>query len=247
MISSMTNLFSILGRFFLAACLTMALSTGQLPAQAKPAVNAEEILRMVRMSQALQTHDVLGTIRNKRTGKAERFALTMRQDLIRFRFDNPAQILSLNLQDKGTKMVESLAGKESEVSSKRGAESIRDFDLNYDDLSMRFLYWPNPQFVAMQKIKSQDAYQVRVYNPDKTAPYQAVEVWVHENSGAMLRMQAYNKEGKVIKRYEVNSGQKLDDGTWMLKEMLIETLEPGTNKALGRSSLEVDKAQKVKG
>lgn len=242
----MNNSPSTISRFFMAVCLAFTVSATHVSAQAK-AVNAEEVLKKVRMSQALQDHDLLGTIRNQNTGKAERFALTMRQDLIRFRFDNPPQILSLNLQDKGSKMVETLQGKESEVSTKRGGEGIRDFDLNYDDLSMRFLYWPNPQFVAMQKIKSLDAYQIRVYNPDQTAPYKAVEVWIGEDSGAMLRMQAYNKDFKIIKRYEVISGRKLDDGTWMLKEMRIESLEPGTNKALSRTSMEVDKAQKIKG
>ena len=240
----MNKIRSNFGRLLTAACLTLAFSTAQLAAQARQ-VNPDEILKSVRMSQALQQNDVLGTIRNQRTGKAERFALTMRQDLIRFRFDNPPQILSLNLQDKGTKMTEALQGKESDVSAKRGGESIRDCVLNYDDLSMRFLYWPNAQFIAMQKIKSLDAAQIRVYNPDQTAPYSAVEVWVHE--GAMLRMQAYNKEGKIIKRYEILSGQKTDDGIWLLKEMRIETMEPGTNKALGRTTLEVDKVQKTKG
>ena len=48
----------------------------------------------------------------------------------------------------------------------------------------------------------------------------------------------YNKDGRLLRRFEVVSAQKID-GQWMLKQMRVETLDPESRKVLNRTYLEV--------
>ena len=48
----------------------------------------------------------------------------------------------------------------------------------------------------------------------------------------------YNKDGKLFRRFEVISAQKID-GQWMLKQMRMETLAPEIRKICNRTYLEV--------
>ena len=52
-----------------------------------------------------------------------------------------------------------------------------------------------------------------------------MNLWVDKESGALLQAEAYDWQGKLIKRFEVISGQKLE-GKWYLKQMRIESARP---------------------
>ena len=45
-------------------------------------------------------------------------------------------------------------------------------------------------------------------------------------------------DGKIAKRFEVVSAQKIDD-RWFLKQMRVEEMKPGTNKVQARTYLEI--------
>ena len=55
-----------------------------------------------------------------------------------------------------------------------------------------------------------------------------------------MRMEGYDWNGKLAKRFEVVSAQKIDN-RWFLKQMRIEALEPGTKKVQSRTYLEIKK------
>ena len=55
-----------------------------------------------------------------------------------------------------------------------------------------------------------------------------------------MRMEGYDWKGQLAKRFEVVSAQKIE-GRWFLKQMRIEEMQPGTNKVLARSYLEIKK------
>jgi hypothetical protein len=63
---------------------------------------------------------------------------------------------------------------------------------------------------------------------------------VDKASGAIMRMDAFNWQGQLSKRFEVISGQKID-GRWFLKQMRIEEFAPGSNKVQTRTYLEIKK------
>jgi negative regulator of sigma E activity len=66
-----------------------------------------------------------------------------------------------------------------------------------------------------------------------------VRVWLDQASGALLRIEGFDWQGRLLRRFEVVSGQRID-GQWMLKQMRIERFSPeSSTRAIGRSYLEI--------
>jgi hypothetical protein len=63
-------------------------------------------------------------------------------------------------------------------------------------------------------------------------------VWIDKQSAALLRIEGYDPTGRLVKRFEVISAQKID-GQWMLKQMRVERIDPETRKTTGITYLEV--------
>jgi len=76
--------------------------------------------------------------------------------------------------------------------------------------------------------------------PSRQSQYSNVFLWVDKAGGALMRMEGYNWEGKLAKRFEVVSAQKIE-GRWFLKQMRIEEFVPGTGKVQTRTYLEIKK------
>jgi len=53
-------------------------------------------------------------------------------------------------------------------------------------------------------------------------------------------MEGSDWNGRLAKRFEVISGQKIE-GRWFLKQMRIEEMQPGTTKVQSRTYLEIKK------
>jgi hypothetical protein len=76
--------------------------------------------------------------------------------------------------------------------------------------------------------------------PAKDAPYASVLLWVDKESGAIMRMEGFDGNGRLTKRFEVVSAQKIE-GRWFLKQMRVEEMQLGTDKVQSRSYLEIKK------
>ena len=228
----------------LLAALPLVVAPAPLTAQDAPKPTAEptaeEIQRLVKRSYIRQEMTLTGRLRNDETGAEAPFELSMLANTIRFRFDKPVQTITLDLNDKGFVLREVVKGKNAPVPKSKYSESIRGTDITYEDVSMRFLYWPKPVKLATETFKHRTCWKLRLDNPDTSGAYGVAIIWVDSGNGSILRMEGYNREGKLIKRYEVVSGMKVGDG-WMLKQMRIESFDPATRKRSGRSYLELDK------
>ncbi len=199
---------------------------------------AEEILELVRYSYALKKSSLTGLVR--RTGRDGRieapFDLSLNDSTIRFWFKNPNQVIHLELNDEGCLLKEVVAGSDAPIPPKRYGEAIRGTDMNFEDLSLRFLYWGDSRVIREEKYKSLKVWLVRVRNPRREGPYGTVDLWIARKSGAIVKMQAYNWGAKLVKRYMVISGQKID-GAWVLKEMRVETISPTSGKPVSMTYL----------
>lgn len=207
------------------AILTALLLPGAFLRAADPQPTGDEVLRLVRMSQALQDLNKLkGKLRNNETGKEFPMELTMRDNIIRFLFRDPNEIINLDLNDNGTKLSRVLAGGKVDMPVSLYSESVRGTDINFEDLSMRFLYWPGAKIIGEDSMSFQKCWQVRVTNPDGRGPYGTVDAWVAKNSGAMMQMEAYDAKGKKMKQFKVRKGQKFK-GAYILKQMRVESFD----------------------
>jgi len=201
-------------------------------------LTADEVLKLVRYSYTLFNRDFEGALR---LGIAKKipFILSLQPEAIRFVFNDPAQVVLLDTKDKNFALYEGVGGAElARVDPSKFDDQIRGTDVTYDDLSMRFLYWPNAKLVGQEKIKGRECWIVRARNPDGAGAYATVDVWIDKGSGGMLKMIGYNNGGRPIRRFEVLSGKKFDD-VWMVDEMRIETIDPGNGKVKSATRMQI--------
>ncbi|MGB0152654.1 MAG: outer membrane lipoprotein-sorting protein [Verrucomicrobiales bacterium] len=204
-------------------------------------LTADEVLRLVRYSYTLYDKDFTGNLRLGLTKKVP-FLMSLKPESIRFIFDNPAQVIHLDTRNSSFELFEGTGGEELKpVPSSKYAAHIRETDVTYDDLSMRFLYWPNAKIVKLDRIKQRDCWVVRIRNPDGEGSYSTVDVWIDKGSGGMLKMIGYNNSGRPVRRFEVLHGKKFGD-IWMIDEMRIETLDPRSGRISSSTRMQIKSA-----
>jgi len=207
---------------------TVILAQGGKPDPAK-------LVREVRYSQAEQSYDLTGKLEKGRLKIPFKMSMIEELSMIRFRFTNPTQIISLVLKDNRYELTEQVAGqKPKELAQSRYGENIRGTDVTYEDISQRFLYWPKPKLVGEEKLRItvlRDTWVVRLDNPRRLGPYGVVKIWIDKESKALLQVEGFDWEGRKIKRFEVINVQKDQEfGMWLLEKMRVETIDHKGNR-----------------
>jgi len=198
--------------------------------------NPDEILRAARLSPTSQP----ATLRAQIRGEESPTPLTIRlQDrVIRYEFSNPSQTILLKLKPANTRLLEKTGSGTKEISSARLHDPVRNTGVTYQDLSLGFLYWPRPVLQGEETVKTRPAWKIDLQAPAGEPLYGVARVWIDKESGAILRIEGYDKQGLLLRRFEIVSAQKID-GLWMLKQMRIESFAPGNPEPLTRRYLEV--------
>ncbi|TLD72480.1 outer membrane lipoprotein-sorting protein [Phragmitibacter flavus] len=215
---------------------------GGMAGAQEPFPDGNKVLEMVRMSQAMQELPKLtGRLRNDvpDDGVKHPFELTMAGGKILFSFKNPVEVIELDLAAGGTKLNRSVGGKNAAVAEGAYGTPVRGTSVNYEDLSMRFLYWPGAKVMGSATVSSMNCWVVRVVNPDRRGPYHTVDVWVHKDSGAIAKMEAHDRSAKKVKSFSVKKGQRYKKA-WILKQMQVESHDPASGKVNGRTYMDID-------
>jgi hypothetical protein len=218
--------------------LALAFACLALLARAEPAPSAEEILNQVRLQQSAQQVDLQGQLRLE--ALIIPFRITQTGPVIRYTFVSPPEVLQLRLGENGSRLELVTENSTQKFSAARLDEKIAGTAVTYGDLALKFLYWPDAQVVGGEKIRTRDCWKLRLTAPAHDSPYSSVLLWVDKESGAMMRMEGYDRNGQLAKHFEVVSAQKID-GRWFLKQMRIEEMQPGTNLVKSRTYLEIKK------
>ncbi len=202
------------------------------------APSATEILDQVRLQQAQQQLDLQGQLRVD--ANVIPFRITQTGPVIRYTFYNPPEVLQLRLGEKSSSLDLVLENSTKKFATSRLDDRIGGTAVTYGDLALKFLYWPRTEILGEETIRTRACWKLRLQPPSRTAQYSNVLLWVDKEGGAMMRIEAYDWQGRLTKRFEVVSAQKIE-GRWFLKQMRIEDLQPGTNKVLSRTYLEIKK------
>jgi len=229
-------------RLFLASLATTSLLRAE-----DPTPTAEEILILVRKSYALQDHRMTGRLRDDATGREEPLELTLSRTVMRFRFSNsPPEIVHLDLTTIPATLWQVKPGGSVQVPIQNAGDSVRGMDFNYEDLSQRFLYWKNVKLMdanarlTAARIK---CWHIRATAPDQKGPYYTVDLWVHQDSGGVAKMEAYNLKSTLVKRFQVIKMQKEGEAS-VLKEMKVESFNVINGDIKGRTYMTMDKPEK---
>jgi hypothetical protein len=209
-----------------------------LSLQAQPPPSAKDILASVRMMEAQQQIDLQGQLRQNDV--IVPFRLTQNGPLIRYSFTNPDEVLQLRLGEKSSRLdLVTGAGTEKFAASKLN-QKIRGTSVSYEDLALKFLYWPAARVLGEENVRTRNCWKLQMRAPSRESQYSNVLLWVDKTSGALMKLEGYDWNAQLAKRFEVVSGQKIGN-RWFLKQMRIEELQPGTNHVQSRTYLEIKK------
>lgn len=216
------------------AALLLLLASGAVAR----AQTADEIMRSARLNPMSQQANLRAQLRND-SGKTP-FAISLRDGVVHYDFADPEQQIQLTLGEESSELRERAGGKSAPVKAARYDEKVRGTAITYEDLALKLLYWPRPKLLGEEQVKLLRAWKIELQAPRGQSQYAAARVWIAKDSGAVLRIEAYDREGRKVKAFEMISGQKLD-GRWMLKTMRVDVFDPATRRVVDnqRTYLEV--------
>lgn len=205
------------------------------------AQDAAKIIEHARLAATLQNNDLRGTIR-KGSDKTW-VSLFLRGKNIQFTTGEGEQRFHMRLGKGQYDLFEIINGKTVNFPSAKLGQAVANSDLTYEDLSFRFFYWPKPLLEGGERVGVHDCWKVRLNNPGKSGNYGVVYVWVHKKFGAFMKVEGFDRQGALLKRFTVEEVMKLPDGSYTLKKMKISSFKDG--RASGNSYLEFEKPEKV--
>ena len=200
--------------------------------------SAKEILDTVRLQQAQQQLELEGQLREDQTVVPFRFTQT--GPVIRYSFSKPDEALQLRLGENDSRLEVITNEGVEKVAPAQFDHKIRGTAVTYEDLALRFLYWPNAKVIGDDAIGVVDCWRLELRAPSRQSQYPTVRLWVQKDGPAIMKVEGYDSSGKLAKRFTVVSGQKIE-GRWFLKQMRIEEFVPGTSKVKTRTYLEINK------
>jgi len=127
------------------------------------------------------------------------------------------------------------------VSGKERLGKILDSDVAYEDLGLDFLRWRQVRPLGTDSIKTLAAWAYEAV-PAVMSNYAKARYWISQDHLAVLRVDAYNENGQVVKRVEVNGVMKVGE-VYTIKEMQISTVIPGRDLSSSRTYIEIQKAR----
>ena len=218
------------------SCFVICFALTACSLSAEPPPSAKDILDSVRMVESRQQIDLQGQLRQD--DMVIPFRLMQNGPLIRYTFTDPDETLELRLGENSSRLeLVSDAGTEK-VGASKLQEKIRGTIVLYGDLAFKFLYWPTASVVGEENVRTRKCWKLQLRAPSHDSPYSNVLLWVDKASGALMRMEGYDWDAKLIKRFEVVSAQKIER-RWFLKQMRVEQFQPGTNHVEARAYLEI--------
>ena len=205
-------------------------------AQAAQPPSANEILESVRMLETRQQLDLDGQLRQNDI--VVPFHLTQTGPVIRYSFSDPEETLELRLSENSSRLDLVTDEGAEKFPAEKLNEKIRGTGVTYEDLALKFLYWPNGRVLGDETVHARSCWKLQLTTPTRDAQYANVFLWIDKKSGALMRMEGYDADGKLTKRFEVVSTQKIDN-RWFLKQMRVEEFKPGTSHLQARTYLEI--------
>ena len=199
---------------------------------------AQEILATARHRVAEQEINVAGQLREN--GRIVPFRLTQTGPVIRYSFMNPDEALQLRLGDTAANL-EAISGSGvDKISGPEFSQKVRDTAITYEDLALKFIYWPGAAVVGEDYVATRRVWKVELKPPGRDSQYSKVFIWCDQNGGALLKMEGYDWNGRLTRRFEVISAQKIE-GRWFLASMRIEQLDPNSGKRTAMTYLDIKK------
>lgn len=197
-------------------------------------VDPQELLRVARVASTQQQASLRGRLRAGSV--ATPFHLDVDFGKLRFAFENPERIFEVRFGEEAAGVYDA---RGRPVGSGMQEIVAPGAPVTVEDLSLGFLYWPDARLLDKETLRGRPAWKIELRPGRRGSEFAVVRVWLDEASGALLRIEGFDWQGKLLRRFEVVSGQRIG-GRWMLKQMRIEKFSPeSAARPVDRSYLEI--------
>lgn len=92
------------------------------------------------------------------------------------------------------------------------------------DLGLEFFYWPEQRVLRWETKSTVGCKVLESRNPLANAGYSRVLSWIHDDSGGIVKAEAYDLRGKLLKEFRPTELEKIN-GRQELKEMEMENVQ----------------------
>ncbi len=231
----------------LALSAVAALAAGT-PARAQQP-DPDAILRGARMAATLTVLDE-GLSGNLTQGRQKiPVTLFLKGDDIQFQFSEGGKwsVFHMRLGQNSYDLSEIVDGKTIAFPPAKLVQPIAGTDLTYEDLSMRFFYWPDPILEGQENVNGEPCHKIRINKPRGGAGrYETVYVWVHTKYGAFMRIRGHDRNGGLVKEFQVQNVMQVDKDVWTLRKMQVATHDPATGRRLSISDVTFNAPKKTR-
>jgi len=211
--------------------------------------DAKAILEGARISATLTKLDE-GLSGNLRKGSQKTpVMLFLKGKDIQFQFaesNGPWRVFHMRIGDATFNLFEMIDGKTIGFPPDKLVKAIANTDLTYEDLALRFFYWPNPKLEGQEDVGGQPCYKIRVNKPRGSAGrYEVVYVWVHTKFGAFMKIRGHDKNGGLLKEFQVEDVMQIAKDVWTLRKMQVATHDPASGRRLSITDVTFDTPKKA--
>ena len=230
---------------FKSIALAAALVTGAAAQQP----NAQQILEGARISATLTKLDAGLSGQLRKGGASTPITLFLKGKDIQFQFSEnkgPWRIFHMQIGDKDFNLYEIVHGKTLEFPAAKIVQPIANTDLTYEDLALRFFFWPDPVLEATEDVGGQSCYKLRIDKPKgSSGRYEVVYVWIHTKFGAFMRIRGHDRSGGLVKEFQVEDIMKVEGNVWTLRKMQVATCDPASGRRISITDVTFDTPKKA--
>lgn len=184
------------------------------------------ILQRLRDNEMQQHRTLAGELRNG--SKLFPFQLALNGGTILYQFTTPPPYtLAVHLGKNSSQLDEVTLDGKTRVAGTDFATLVRGTDISFEDVAMRFLYWPDAKVLGEESKTLRKCWKLQVAPPKGVnSVYASVVLWIDEESGAMMEAQAYDASGKPATAFKLIEPQMIG-GVWLPKKIRIQRMKDG--------------------
>jgi len=233
--------------FVVVGCLGggLALSLSAAPDESKKIPEAEVMQRAVWENMRLRDFTLRGNLRVDNGKKKVLHPILLKTKGRKMVYEFLKQPLQIRVQlTQSGSIVDRRSGPDAPwemVSGQERLKSILNSDVAYEDLGVDFLRWNKVKPLGTDSIKTLKAWAYEA-EPPALSRYSKARYWISAEFLSILRVDAYNADGEVIKRVGVNGVMRVGD-SYVIKEMMISSMIPGRDLSRSRSYIQIKGAE----
>jgi hypothetical protein len=111
-----------------------------------------------------------------------------------------------------------------ELTGAQRSEKFLGSHFTFYDLGLAFLHWPAAKFLGEERVRGRDCYAIESVASGE--PYARVKLWIDKEYFALLRSEAFDANGTLLRRFAITSFKRIGN-IWIPRGLEAAYVPPG--------------------